>query len=164
MSARSKPPSESEDFAELHVDQQLCLALQTSSSLITRLYRRLLGPLGLTHPQYLVLIALWEFERPMTMGDLGDRLSMETGSLTPLVKRMETAGLVSRNRDTRDERRVWVEPTAKGSALRDDVLSVRREVVRQLPVTGEQIAALRRLLQDMNEALIQADGDPALDS
>ncbi len=74
----------------------------------------------------------------MTMGDLGDRLSMDTGSLTPLVKRMETAGLVSRKRDTRDERRVWVEPTAKGSALRDDVLSVRREVVRQLPVRGNR--------------------------
>ncbi|MDO9609369.1 MAG: MarR family transcriptional regulator [Brevundimonas sp.] len=159
MSARPKPTSEPADFAELHVYQQLCLALQTSSSLITRLYRRLLGPLGLTHPQYLVLIALWEFERPMTMGDLGDRLSMDTGSLTPLVKRMETAGLVSRKRDTRDERRVWVEPTPKGSSLRDDVLSVRREVVRQLPVTGEQIAALRRLLQDMNEALVQADAD-----
>lgn len=159
MSARPKTPDESADFTELHVDQQLCLALQTSSSLVTRLYRRLLGPLGLTHPQYLVLIALWEFERPMTMGDLGDRLSMETGSLTPLVKRMETAGLVSRKRDTRDERRVWVEPTAKGSALRHDVQLVRREVVRQLPITTDQIVALRRLLQDMNEALIQADAD-----
>lgn len=159
MSAQPTPPRKTADFTELHVDQQLCLALQTSSSLITRLYRRLLGPLGLTHPQYLVLIALWETESPMTMGDLGDRLSLDTGSLTPLVKRMEAAGLVSRKRDTRDERRVWIEPTAQGSALRDDVLSVRREVVRQLPVTGEQISALRRLLQDMNEALIQADRD-----
>lgn len=155
----SPPPSlaEPDDFAELYVDQQLCLALQTSSSLVTRLYRRLLAPLGLTHPQYLVLIALWEFERPMTMGDLGDRLSMDTGSLTPLVKRMEASGLLSRKRDDRDERRVWVEPTAKGAALRNDILQVRREVVRQLPVTGDQIVALRQLLQDMNEALMQAD-------
>lgn len=157
---RSSPPpstAESDGFAELQVDQQLCLALQTSSSLITRLYRRLLAPLGLTHPQYLVLIALWEFERPVTMGDLGDRLSMDTGSLTPLVKRMEASGLLSRKRDERDERRVWVEPTAKGAALRSDILLVRREVVRQLPVTGDQIIALRRLLQDMNDALMQAD-------
>lgn len=91
------------------------------------------------------------------MGDLGARLALETGSLTPLVKRMETTGLVSRNRDSRDERKVWVEPTARGFALREDVLSIRREVVRQLPVTGEQIAALRSLLQDMNEALTHAD-------
>lgn len=153
----SPSPPDSDDFAELYVDQQLCLALQTSSSLITRLYRRLLAPLGLTHPQYLVLIALWEFERPMTMGDLGDRLSMDTGSLTPLVKRMETAGLLSRKRDERDERRVWVKPTAKGAGLRADILLVRREVVQQLPVTGDQIVALRQLLQDMNEALMQAD-------
>lgn len=153
----SPSSAQSDNFAELYVDKQLCLALQTSSSLITRLYRRLLAPLGLTHSQYLVLIALWEFELPMTMGDLGDRLSMATGSLTPLVKRMETSGLLSRKRDEHDERRVWVEPTAKGSALRDDVLLVRREVVRQLPVTGEQIVVLRRVLQDMNEALLQAD-------
>lgn len=153
----SPRPAEPDDFSELHVDQQLCLALQTSSSLITRLYRRLLAPLGLTHPQYLVLIALWEFERPVTMGDLGERLSMDTGSLTPLVKRMETAGLLIRKRDDRDERRVWVAPTAKGSALKGDILRVRREVVRQLPVTGEQIIALRHLLQDMNETLSQAD-------
>lgn len=146
------------DYTELHIDQQLCLALQTSSSLITRLYRKRLAPLGLTHAQYLVLIALWEDEQPMTMGDLGDRLSMETGSLTPLVKRMEAAGLVSRKRDARDERRVWVTPTDKGLALRDDVVSVRRDVVRQLPVTAGQIEALRRLLQDMNEAMAQSEG------
>lgn len=145
------------DYIELHIDQQLCLALQTSSSLITRLYRKRLAPLGLTHAQYLVLIALWEDEQPMTMGDLGDRLSMETGSLTPLVKRMEAAGLVSRKRDARDERRVWVTPTDKGLALRDDVVSVRRDVVRQLPVTAGQIEALRRLLQDMNEAMAQSE-------
>lgn len=152
-------PSQDEptDFTELHIDQQLCLALQISSSLVTRLYRRGLAPLGLTHPQYLVLIALWEAGEPMTMGDLGTRLALDTGSLTPLVKRMEASGLLSRNRDSRDERKVWVAPTPRGSALREDVLSIRREVVRQLPVTGEQIAALRSLLQDMNDALTHAD-------
>lgn len=160
MSAQPKP-SEPADFVELHIDQQLCLALQNSSSLITRLYRRLLAPLGLTHPQYLVLIALWEAGQAVTMGDLGARLSMDTGSLTPLVKRMETSGLVSRRRDTRDERRVWVEATEKGSALRHEVLAVRREVVRQLPVSDAQIVALRGLLQDMNLAMMQAD--PTLD-
>ncbi|WP_407060804.1 MarR family winged helix-turn-helix transcriptional regulator [Brevundimonas vesicularis] len=140
-------------MSELHVDQQLCLALQTSSSLITRLYRKLLAPLGLTHPQYLVLIALWELDGPTTMGDLGDRISLETGSLTPLIKRMEKAELVTRKRDDRDERRVWVQATTKAGGLRQELLSVRREVVRQLPIRPDQIAALTRLLQDMNEAL-----------
>ncbi|WP_336979294.1 MarR family winged helix-turn-helix transcriptional regulator [Brevundimonas nasdae] len=149
----TRQSAELDDLSELHVDLQLCLALQTSSSLITRLYRKLLTPLGLTHPQYLVLIALWEFDRPVTMGDLGDRIAMETGSLTPLVKRMETAELVTRKRDDRDERRVWVQTTTKAGELRNDLLAVRREVVRQLPIRPDQIAALTRLLQDMNEAL-----------
>lgn len=161
MSLSAPHEDEPSDFTELHIDQQLCLALQISSSLVTRLYRRGLAPLGLTHPQYLVLIALWEAEEPMTMGDLGARLSLDTGSLTPLVKRMEAADLVARKRDTRDERRVWVQPTPKAMAMRADLAAIRREVVRQLPVTAEQIASLRRLLQDMNEALIQADADPA---
>ena len=149
----TRQSAELDDLSELHVDLQLCLALQTSSSLITRLYRKLLTPLGLTHPQYLVLIALWEFDRPVTMGDLGDRIAMETGSLTPLVKRMETAELVTRKRDDRDERRVWVQTTTKAGELRNDLLAVRRDVVRQLPIRPDQIAALTRLLQDMNEAL-----------
>lgn len=149
----TRQPAEPDDLSELHVDQQLCLALQTSSSLITRLYRKLLAPLGLTHPQYLVLIALWELDGPTTMGDLGDRISMETGSLTPLIKRMEKAELVTRKRDDRDERRVWVQATTKAGGLRQELLSVRREVVRQLPIRPDQIAALTRLLQDMNEAL-----------
>jgi len=149
----TRQSAELDDLSELHVDQQLCLALQTSSSLITRLYRKLLTPLGLTHPQYLVLIALWEFDRPVTMGDLGERIAMETGSPTPLVKRMETAELVTRKRDDRDERRVWVQTTTKAGELRNDLLAVRRDVVRQLPIRPDQIAALTRLLQDMNEAL-----------
>ncbi|WP_295192917.1 MarR family transcriptional regulator [uncultured Brevundimonas sp.] len=148
-----RQPTEPDDLSELHVDQQLCLALQTSSSLITRLYRKLLAPLGLTHSQYLVLIALWELDGPTTMGDLGDRISMETGSLTPLIKRMEKADLVTRKRDDRDERRVWVQTTTKAGDLRHELLAVRREVVRQLPIRPDQIAALTRLLQDMNEAL-----------
>ena len=118
-----------------------------------RLYRKLLAPLGLTHPQYLVLIALWELDGPTTMGNLGDRISLETGSLTPLIKRMEKAELVTRKRDDRDERRVWVQATTKAGGLRQELLSVRREVVRQLPIRPDQIAALTRLLQDMNEAL-----------
>ena len=149
----TRQSAELDDLSELHVDLQLCLALQTSSSLITRLYRKLLAPLGLTHPQYLVLIALWELDGPTTMGDLGDRISLETGSLTPLIKRMEKAELVTRKRDDRDERRVWVQATTKAGGLRQELLSVRREVVRQLPIRPDQIAALTRLLQDMNEAL-----------
>lgn len=138
---------------ELQVDMQLCLALQVSSSLVTKLYRGLLEPLDLTHPQYLVLIALWERQDRATMGDLRRRLRLDTGSLTPIVKRMETAGLVERLRDEQDERRVFVTLTPRGWDLRDEVAAVRREVVRRLPLRDEELNALRASLQAMNALL-----------
>lgn len=140
-------------FRELFVDRQLCLALQVASSHVTRIYRGLLEPLGLTYPQYLVLIALWEADGPMTMRDLRRTLSMDTGTLTPLVKRMEAAGLAVRARDTADERLVWVKLTQAGWDLRDKVADVRCEVVRRLPMSDEDIADLRAKLQVMNAAL-----------
>ncbi len=146
-------------YRELFIERQLCLALQISSSLVTRIYRGLLEPLDLTNPQYLVLIALWERSSRATMGDLRRSLCMDTGALTPLVKRMEAAGLVQRVRDAADERRVFVDLTDKGWALRDPVSEVRREVVRRLPLTGDQIAGLRSALQVMNQAILEAEDD-----
>lgn len=138
---------------DLYVDRQLCLALQVATSLVTRIYRGLLDPLGLTYPQYLVLIALWEAEAQLTMRHLRRTLSMDTGSLTPLIKRMEAAGLVARARDTADERLVWVSLTQAGWDLREQVADVRCEVVRRLPMAEADIADLREKLQVMNAAL-----------
>jgi len=138
---------------DLYVDRQLCLALQVASSLVTRIYRGLLEPLGLTYPQYLVLIALWEAEGPLTMRDLRRTLSMDTGTLTPLIKRMEVAKLVGRARDVADERLVWVTLTQAGWDLRDQVADVRCEVVRRLPMAEADLADLREKLQVMNAGL-----------
>lgn len=138
-----------ERIPDLEIDAQLCLALQTTGSLVTRLYRRLLDPLDLTHPQYLILLALWETEGPVTMGEVGRRTHMEAGALSPQVKKMEAAGLLDRRRDDKDERKVWVQPTAKAWSLRPQVLDVRREVVERLPLSEPQIAQLRDLLQKM---------------
>lgn len=138
---------------DLYVDRQLCLALQVAASQVTRIYRGLLDPLGLTYPQYLVLIALWEAEAQLTMRQLRRTLSMDTGSLTPLIKRMEVSGLVTRARDTVDERLVWVSLTQAGWDLRDQVADVRCEVVRRLPMAEADIADLREKLQVMNAAL-----------
>ncbi len=144
------------DYGELHLDQQLCLALQVASSLVTRIYRGLLEPLGLTHPQYLVLIALWERTERASMGDLRRALCMDTGAVTPLVKRMEAAGLLKRSRDVQDERRVWVDLTEAGWALRDRVLEVRRGVVATLPISGDEIAGMRAGLQALNAEILAA--------
>lgn len=151
-------PDEEAAFAELHLEQQLCLALQISSNLVTGIYRGQLKPLGLTYSQYLVLIALWEHGR-RTMGELRNFLCMDTGTVTPLVKRMEQAGLLKRSRDTQDERRVWVDLTDAGWALRGRVAEARREVVRRLPMTGVELAQLRGVLQTLNAQLLAAEDD-----
>ncbi|RAK56790.1 MarR family winged helix-turn-helix transcriptional regulator [Phenylobacterium deserti] len=150
-------------YPELCLDSQLCLALQVSDSLITRIYRNLLKPLDLTHPQYLVLLVLWERGR-CTMGDLREALHMDTGAITPLVKRMESGGLLKRTRDTQDERRVWVDLSERGWELRDQVAEIRREVGRRIPLTGEELAELRSTLQVLNAAMLRAapvESDPA---
>lgn len=107
------------------LDQQLCFALYSASGLMTKLYRPLLDPLGLTYPQYLAMLALWE-RAPSTVGELGEALGLDSATLTPLLKRLEAGGLVTRRRDPADERRVLVEPTAEGQALREQAKAYRR--------------------------------------
>lgn len=107
----------------LLLDRQVCFPLYAATNLLNRLYGPVLKPLGLTYPQYLVMLVLWE-EEPQTVGALGARLYLDSGTLTPLLKRMEQAGLVSRTRDTEDERRVLIGLTERGRALRADALHV----------------------------------------
>ncbi|MYL96402.1 MarR family transcriptional regulator [Novosphingobium sp. FGD1] len=103
--------------SRLLLERQVCFRLYVASNLVTRLYRQHLDAMGLTYPQYLVMLILWEVE-PQSVGQLGERLHLDSGTLTPLLKRMETAGLVQRRRDTADERRVLVALTETGRALR----------------------------------------------
>ncbi|PXW73340.1 MarR family transcriptional regulator [Blastomonas natatoria] len=107
----------------LLLDRQVCFPLYAATNLLNRLYGPVLKPLGLTYPQYLVMLVLWEDE-PQTVGSLGARLYLDSGTLTPLLKRMEAAGLVSRTRDAEDERRVLIGLTEQGRALRADALHV----------------------------------------
>lgn len=107
----------------LLLDRQVCFPLYAATNLLNRLYGPVLKPLGLTYPQYLVMLVLWE-EEPQTVGALGARLYLDSGTLTPLLKRMEQAGLVSRTRDAEDERRVLIGLTERGRALRADALHV----------------------------------------
>lgn len=101
----------------LLLDDQLCFALYSTSLAMTKLYKPYLRSLGLTYPQYLVMLVLWERDGAM-VSDLGERLSLDTGTLTPLLKRLEASGNVTRIRDVRDERRVHVTLTAQGRGLK----------------------------------------------
>lgn len=128
------------------LDRQLCFALYSASGLMTKLYRPLLAPLGLTYPQYLTMLALWE-KAPRTVGELGDTLGLDPATLTPLLKRMEAGGLISRRRDAADERRVLVEPTAQGEALRAAASGIQDALGCRLPLAPAELAGLRDTLQ-----------------
>ena len=106
-----------QDDDPLLLDRQVCFPLYAATNLITRLYGPVLSKLGLTYPQYLVMLVLWEKD-PQTVGALGSRLYLDSGTLTPLLKRMEVAGLVNRQRDPADERRVLIALTDAGRQLR----------------------------------------------
>ncbi len=136
------------------LDHQLCFALYSSSLLMTKLYKPVLAPLGLTYPQYLVLLVLWETDRVM-VSTLGERLFLDSGTLTPLLKRMETAGLLTRTRAVDDERRVIVALTATGRALRRKAEGVPIEVacatgcpLDELTALTAQLHALRSQVAD----------------
>ncbi|MAQ86402.1 MAG: MarR family transcriptional regulator [Maritimibacter sp.] len=141
----------------LKLDLQVCFPLYAASNLVTRTYRGVLEPLGLTYPQYLVLLVLWEADSPQSVGSLGERLHLDSGTLTPLLKRMEQAGLVRRSRDPKDERRVLVALTDAGRALKADAARVPETLFDAFGMSVEDIEALRDQLQDVVRRLSKKD-------
>lgn len=135
----------------LALDRQVCFALAAASRSVIALYRPVLAPLGLTHPQYLVMLALWEHS-PRTVTDIGDALYLEPATLSPLLKRLEGAGLVSRERSTIDVRQLDVELTAAGAALRSEAEKVPHKIAAKLALP---IKDLERIRDDLT-ALIAA--------
>lgn len=139
---------------ELALDRQVCFALYAASRAVTDLYRPILGELGLTYPQYLVLLVLWERpDRPRTVKQLGTALRLDSGTLSPLLKRLERAGLVTRRRAVRDERLVEVELTGAGRDLRQRVKPVPRRIVRATGLTGPDLVAFRGTLNQITELI-----------
>jgi len=141
---QSTPPREPD---LLRLDQQVCFALAVASRNVIALYRPILEPMGLTHPQYLVMLALWG-ESPLTVKQLGGLLSLEPATLSPLLKRLEAGGLVARQRRSDDERALAVSLTAEGLALRHRALDVPPQVIERLGMTLAE-------LQDLHATLIR---------
>jgi DNA-binding MarR family transcriptional regulator len=133
----------------------VCFPLYAATNLINRLYTPVLRALGLTYPQYLVLLVLWE-EEPQTVGALGARLYLDSGTLTPLLKRMEAHGLIARRRDPADERRVLVTLTDQGRSLREDALHVPTTMGRGYDPAGA--AELRERVSGLVAILARHDG------
>jgi DNA-binding MarR family transcriptional regulator len=139
----------------LQLDRQLCFALYSSSLAMTKLYKPLLEPLGLTYPQYLVMLVLWEGDG-ITVSELGQRLMLDSGTLTPLLKRLQTAGLLDRRRDADDERRVLLRLTAAGRAMKTRATRVPQQVACHVGCELDHLVALTTELQSLRNRLIAA--------
>ena len=140
---------------ELTLDEALCFALYSASRALTGFYRPLLDELGITYPQYLVLLALWERDG-VPVGALAERLRLDYGTLSPLLKRLQTAGLISRERREDDERSVTVSLTEAGRALRVRADCIPQEVVVATGLDVESFEALRETLQRLTAAVTAA--------
>jgi DNA-binding MarR family transcriptional regulator len=149
MATRTISPDEA-----LKLDNQLCFALYSASLAMTKLYKPLLGPLGLTYPQYLVLLVLWQ-DDGLTVSRLGERLTLDSGTLTPLLKRLEASGLVQRLRDAADERRVLLRLTPAGRALRTRALHLPRQMAHATGCEAGELAMLTRQLQMLRRRLTE---------
>jgi DNA-binding MarR family transcriptional regulator len=150
------------DFNQLALDRQFCFALYSASHAMTKTYKPMLDRLGLTYPQYLVMLVLWE-QDAILVKDIGARLFLDSGTLTPLLKRLESNGLVSRNRNPLDERQVRVALTDQGRALRADAEAIPAQVLcasgQELSSLGSMRSELARVRDDLFRALDGSDDD-----
>ncbi len=142
------------DGEALALGQQLCFAVYSVAHAFNRTYKPLLDRFGLTYPQYLVLLALWQDDNRTVKG-IGEELGLDSGTLSPLLKRLEAAGFVSRTRDKGDERQVIVALTEKGVALKSDAFGILMEIGKATGCSMKEAAALRSALHDLNRHLDQ---------
>ncbi|WP_405736224.1 MarR family transcriptional regulator [Streptomyces sp. NBC_00028] len=144
----------------LRLDQQICFSLHAASRAFNGVYRVILKDLGLTYPQYLVMLVLWE-QGDLPVKKLGEHLRLDSGTLSPLLKRLEAAGLVHRERSVRDERSVEVRLTEQGRALREHALQVPRRIAGATGFDVDEIRELRARLDELTTALDTAASNAA---
>ncbi|MFC5823536.1 MarR family winged helix-turn-helix transcriptional regulator [Nonomuraea insulae] len=142
----------------LALDRQVCFALSVASRSVIGLYRPLLQPMGLTHPQYLVMLALWENE-PLSVKELGELLQLDPGTLSPLLKRLQALGYIDRGRNSKDERALAVTLTPAGRKLRAEAEKIPPAIVARLGMDIEELENLHRSLMRVISAAHHAD-DP----
>jgi DNA-binding MarR family transcriptional regulator len=138
----------------LALEQQVCFALSVAARSVVAIYRPLLEPMGLTHPQYLVMLALWQYS-PLSVRRLSELLQLDPGTLSPLLKRLEAIGYLRRERDQADERSLAITLTGRGRALRADAEKIPPAVVERL---GMPIEELRRVHEALTRVITAASG------
>ena len=147
-----------DDFDAQRLGNQICFPLYAASRLVTRLYQPMLEPLGLTYPQYIVLMILWE-DGPSTISAIGRRALLATNTLTPLLKRLEVMGLLERRRNDRDERIVNIHLTAKGRALKKKCACIPQDLFDQVGFSLQDSIALKQQLDKFLSHLQAIDAD-----
>ena len=143
----------------LALERQVCFALSIAARSVLSLYRPVLEPMGLTHPQYLVMLALWG-QSPLPVKELIEMLQLDGPTLSPMLKRLEAAGLLTRTRDPHDERQLRVGLTGKGRALREQALNVPPAIVAKLGMSPGELEELRNGLTALNDAARRAGVKP----
>jgi DNA-binding MarR family transcriptional regulator len=149
------------DIDPLALEQQVCFALAITNRAVLSVYRPLLEPLNLTHPQYLVMLALWDHEKtksgsPLSVKQIATALQLDSATLSPMLKRLDALGFIARTRSTADERSTHIELTDDGRALRDRALQIPPAVVARLGVDIAELDELRRVLTRINAAALAA--------
>lgn len=153
-------PTVTQDADPLALEQQVCFALAITNRAVLAVYRPLLEPLGLTHPQYLVMLALWgnakSGSEPLSVKQIATLLQMDSATMSPMLKRLETQGLIKRSRDASDERTTHIILTSKGTALRRRALKIPPAVVERLGVDLGELTHLHNVLTHINTAALAA--------
>lgn len=142
----------------LRLDNQICFAVYSAAHAFNRVYKPLLDRLGLTYPQYLVMLSLWERDG-IPVKDIGERLFLDSGTLTPLLKRLEAAGFVRRTRSTADERQVLIDLTPQGHALKEKARAVPQSILAASDCSVAELAALKSEILSLRDRLNAALGE-----
>jgi DNA-binding MarR family transcriptional regulator len=142
----------------LRLDNQICFAVYSAAHAFNRFYKPLLERLGLTYPQYLVMLALWERDG-VPLKDIGERLFLDSGTLTPLLKRLEAAQLVKRTRGTEDERQVFIALTAQGQALKEKARAVPSSLLSASACSVAELAAMKNEIVALRDRLNEVVGE-----
>lgn len=145
-----------EDFNPLALDNQICFALYVCSKEIIRKYNPILEPLGLTYTAYITLLCLWEKDN-VPVKELGNRLFLDSGTLTPLLKKMETQGLVTRTRSNKDERTVYIKLTPQGKAMKDKCTGIPQQMMCQNILDMQQAAPLLKTLHQIMDNMCEEE-------
>jgi DNA-binding MarR family transcriptional regulator len=153
--------SSSDDDDRFTLEQQVCFSLAVAAREVVSLYRPLLDPLGLTHPQYLVMVTLWQIAEPVSIRHLSTLLKLEAPTLSPLLKRLEAAGLVERHRDPSDERSLQITLTERGRTLRTSAREVPAAVIQRLGMSMDELENLQKVLTDVISHTSRPDPQPS---